>query len=308
MKNIPHVIQYQGSKRNLAPEILRYVPSRVDQLVEPFAGSAAISVAAAARGMAKTYAINDLNQPLVELLRLIIEHPVETAAFYECLWSKQHADSLAHYYKVREDFNRTQDPRLFLYLLARCVKGSVRYNSDGFFNQSPDKRRHGTRPDTMRSNIFGVSALLKGKTHFSSLDYREVLSKTKKSDLVYMDPPYQGVCGERDSRYFSGILHNDFVDSLKDIDSRGIAYIVSYDGRRGDKVFGELLPEALGLTRVELAAGRSSQSTLLGRAELTFESLYLSRSLADGFGTLTTACSDSTTQQYVLLESRARYA
>lgn len=308
MKNIPHVIQYQGSKRNLAPEILRYVPSRVDQLVEPFAGSAAISVAAAARGMAKTYAINDLNQPLVELLRLIIEHPVETAAFYECLWSKQHADSLAHYYKVREDFNRTQDPRLFLYLLARCVKGSVRYNSDGFFNQSPDKRRHGTRPDTMRSNIFGVSALLKGKTHFSSLDYREVLSKTKKSDLVYMDPPYQGVCGERDSRYFSGILHNDFVDSLKDMDSRGIAYIVSYDGRRGDKVFGELLPEALGLTRVELAAGRSSQSTLLGRAELTFESLYLSRSLADGFGTLTTACSDSTTQQYVLLESRARYA
>lgn len=308
MKNIPHAIQYQGSKRNLAPEILRYVPRRVDQLVEPFAGSAAISVAAAARGMAKTYAINDLNQPLVELLRLIIEHPVETAAFYERLWSKQHADSLAHYYKVREDFNRTQDPRLFLYLLARCVKGSVRYNSDGFFNQSPDKRRHGTGPDTMRSNIFGVSALLKGKTHFSSLDYREILSKTKKSDLVYMDPPYQGVCGERDSRYFSGISHNDFVDSLKDMDSRGIAYIVSYDGRRGDKVFGELLPEALGLTRVELAAGRSSQSTLLGRAELTFESLYLSRSLADGFGTLTTAWSDSTTQQYVLLESRARYA
>lgn len=273
MKNIPHAIQYQGSKRNLAPEILRYVPRRVDQLIEPFAGSAAISVAAAARGMAKTYAINDLNQPLVELLRLIIEHPVETAAFYERLWSKQHADSLVHYYKVREDFNRAQDPRLFLYLLARCVKGSVRYNSDGFFNQSPDKRRHGTRPDTMRSNIFGVSALLKGKTHFSSLDYREILSKTKKSDLVYMDPPYQGVCGERDSRYFSGISHNDFVDSLKDMDSRGIAYIVSYDGRRGDKVFGELLPEALGLTRVELAAGRSSQSTLLGRAELTFESL-----------------------------------
>lgn len=310
MKNIPHAIQYQGSKRNLAPEILRYVPMRVDRLVEPFAGSAAISVAAAARGMAKTYAINDLNQPLVELLRLIIEHPVETAAFYEHLWSEQHADSLAHYYKVREDFNRTQDPRLFLYLLARCVKGSVRYNSDGFFNQSPDKRRHGTRPDTMRSNIFGVSALLKGKTHFSSLDYREILSKTKKSDLVYyIWTRLIKACVVKEIPVIFREFRTMILSiSLKDMDSRGIAYIVSYDGRRGDKVFGELLPEALGLTRVELAAGRSSQSTLLGRAELTFESLYLSRSLANGFGALTTACSASTTQQYVLLEPSARYA
>ncbi|MHB9102180.1 MAG: Dam family site-specific DNA-(adenine-N6)-methyltransferase [Sulfuricella sp.] len=308
MRSIPHAIQYQGSKRNLAPAILRYVSGSVDKLVEPFAGSAAISVAAAARGMAKTYSINDLNRPLVELLRLIIEHPLETASFYECLWNEQHDDSVAHYYKVREDFNRTQDPRLFLYLLARCVKGSVRYNSDGLFNQSPDKRRHGTRPSTMRTNIFGVSALLKGKAVFSSLDYRDVLAKAGKADLVYMDPPYQGVCGERDSRYFSGISHDDFVGALKDLNSRGVAYIVSYDGRRGDKVFGELLPASLGLTRVELEAGRSSQSTLLGRDELTFESLYLSHDLTKGLASLSTGYSRPNAKQYVLLEPSARYA
>ncbi len=85
--------------------------------------------------MAKTYLVNDLNKPLAELLRLIVEFPVETALFYEQVWNAQHDDSIEHYYRVREDFNRTQDPRLFLYLLARCVKGSVRYNSNGLFNQ-----------------------------------------------------------------------------------------------------------------------------------------------------------------------------
>lgn len=308
MKTVPHPIQYQGSKRNLAPVILQYIPKHVDRLIEPFAGSAAISVAAAARQAAKSYVINDLNKPLSDLLRLIVEYPVETTAFYEQTWNAQHHDSLAHFYKVREDFNRTQDPRLFLYLLARCVKGAVRYNSDGQFNQSPDKRRYGTRPETMRANIFGVSSLLKGKVQFSSLDYRDVLTKAKKTDLVYMDPPYQGVCGDRDSRYFSGINHNDFVVALDALNSKGVSYIVSYDGRRGEKTFGELLPSSLELTRVELDAGRSSQSTLLGRDEVTYESLYLSRALTDQLTHKPTNHHQPRAQQYVLLEPPAKYA
>jgi len=308
MKSIPHSIQYQGSKRNLAPIILRYFPKGVDRLIEPFAGSAAISIAAAASNMAKTYIVNDLNKPLAELLRLIVEQPAETASFYEQVWNAQHDDSIEHFYQVREDFNRTQDPRLFLYLLARCVKGSVRYNSSGMFNQSPDKRRFGTRPKTMRANINGVSALLKGKSKFSSLDYREVLKSANASDLVYMDPPYQGVCGGRDSRYCSGIDHSDFVASLNDLNARGISYIVSYDGRRGDKKFGEILPASLDLEHIELDAGRSSQSTLLGRDEVTHESLYLSRALTDKLTKKPAYYHRHRTQQFVFPEPTDHYA
>ena len=287
MKKIPHPIQYQGSKRNLASAILCYVPPNVDCLIEAFAGSAAISIAVAARQLASRYRLNDLNPPLAGLLQRIVESPTESAAFYEALWHEQQGDasdphrSIAHYYQVRADFNRTQDPHLFHYLLARCVKASVRYNAAGLFNQSPDKRRQGTRPKTMRSRIFGVSALLKGKAEFSALDYRDVLQQAAQNDLVYLDPPYQGVCGSRDARYFSGVDHDDFVAALAALNARAIAYIVSYDGRCGERTFGEPLPAALELTRVELAAGRSSQATLLGRAEVTTESLYLSRALTD---------------------------
>lgn len=308
MKSIPHPIQYQGSKRNLAPIILRYAPQGIERLIEPFAGSAAISIAAAARRVAKSYVINDLNKPLIELLRLIVESPIETAAFYEAVWKEQHQDSIGHYYRVREDFNRTQDPRFFLYLLARCVKGAVRYNADGLFNQSPDKRRRGVKPETMRVNIIGVSRLLKDKAVFSSLDYTAILAKAGTADLVYMDPPYQGVCGDRDSRYLSGISYSDFVSTLEELNDRGILYIVSYDGHRGDKIFGELLPSSLGLTRVELEAGRSSQATLLGRDEITYESLYLSRALTEKLAHKPTDYHHLHEQQYLLLEPGTPYA
>ena len=45
MINLPHPIQYQGSKRNLVSDILRFLPNRVKRLVEPFSGTAAISIA-----------------------------------------------------------------------------------------------------------------------------------------------------------------------------------------------------------------------------------------------------------------------
>lgn len=305
---VPHPIQYQGSKRVLASNILRYLPNRFPRLVEPFAGTAAISIACAARGRANSYWINDLNKPLIELLGLIINHPAEIAAFYKKLWNQQHDDPIEHYYRVREDFNRTGDPRLFLYLLARCVKGSVRYNAEGLFNQSPDKRRHGTRPETMRENIFGVSALLKGKTIISSLDYKDVLLNINEEDVVYMDPPYQGVCGDRDSRYFSGISYDEFVMALEELNARNIRYAVSYDGRTGNKTFGHRLPESLSLTLIELEAGRSSQATLLKRDAITVESLYLSSRLAIEVAASPYFHRRHETEQLVLMEARGRYA
>ncbi|MBN3899331.1 MAG: DNA adenine methylase [Nostoc sp. NOS(2021)] len=280
MTNLPHPIQYQGSKRNLASDILRFVPNRVERLVEPFSGTAAISIAVSYKEISQKFWINDLNKPLVDLLELIVEKPDEIADAYADIWNEQHDDSVEHFYQTRKRFNKTNNPKLFLYLLARCVKGAVRYNSEGFFNQSPDKRRKGTQPEKMRKNIEGVSRLLKGKCKFTYLDYKDILAEVRNSDFVYIDPPYQGVCGDKDSRYYSGINFDDFVIVLKELNSKGIMFAVSYDGKRGNKTFGKELPEELGLKKIEIEVGQSSQATLLGRQEITVESLYLSSSLS----------------------------
>jgi len=279
MGKIPHLVQYQGSKRNLAGQILEFIPNSFNRLIEPFAGSAAITIACASKKKMQKYIINDLNEPLIELLKLVIEEPEYVIKKYRGVWSDQQYDGIEHYYQVREKFNRSKDPVCFLYLLARCVKGSVRYNTEGLFNQSPDKRRKGTSPSQMEKNILDISSLLKGKLSYYSLDYKEILSIASPGDLIYMDPPYQGVCGEKDSRYFSGIIHNEFIEEIKKLVKRDISFLLSYDGKCGNKIYGNNIPTSIGIKRIELKAGRSTQSTLLGRNDITFESLYISNDL-----------------------------
>ena len=280
--SLPHPIQYQGSKRNLAAAILHFLPSEIERFIEPFAGTAAVSIAVASKHISQKFWLNDLNQPLIKLLELIIERPDEIVSAYTDIWNGQHGESIEHYAKVREEFNRTNDPKLFLYLLARCVKGAVRYNSKGLFNQSPDKRRKGTQPENMQKNIEGVSAFLKGSCKFTSFDYREVLATANSDDFIYLDPPYQGVCGSRDARYFAGIDRDEFVLAIEQLIRREIPFAISYDGKLGNKTFGIPLPPELGLNRIEIEVGRSTQSTLLGKSEITTESLYLSPNLQSG--------------------------
>jgi DNA adenine methylase len=308
MASLPHPVQYQGSKRSLAPDILRFLPSRVENFIEPFAGTAAVSIAVASKHISQRFWLNDLNQPLIELLELIVERPSEIIQAYADVWNGQHHDSINHYFEIREQFNKANDPKLFLYLLARCVKGSVRYNSEGLFNQSPDKRRKGTHPDKMKKNIEAVSILLKGKCQFTNFDYREVLATANSSDFIYIDPPYQGVCGNRDSRYFSGIRFDDFVLAVEDLNKREIAFAISYDGRRGSKVFGIPLPEELGLKKIEIEVGRSSQATLLGREEITIESLYLSPNIQNGRFSELESYINRAPKQLTLLEKHGQFS
>lgn len=276
---VPHPIPYQGSKRGIAHQILQYIPGNVTRIVEPFAGSAAVSIAVASSGSGKSYWLNDLNRPLADLWSSIIDDPDALASAYRKLWLAQEGQERAYYDKVRSLFNQTQKPEYLLYLLARCVKAAVRYNANGEFNQSPDNRRKGARPATMKAHISGASCLLQDKTTVTSEDYRCVLEKVNTSDLVYLDPPYQGVCSNRDRRYIGSLDFDNFVDSLETLNRNCISYIVSYDGRTGGKKFGRALPESLELSRIEIDAGKSSQATLLGRNEKTYESLYLSSAL-----------------------------
>lgn len=94
-----------------------------------------------------------------------------------------------------------------------------------------------------------------------------------------MDPPYQGVSNVRDCRYVSGINFADFIEAVDGLNRKGVDFVISYDGKCGDKTYGKELPSYLECQKIYLNAGLSSQSTLLGKKETTFEALYLSRNL-----------------------------
>ena len=281
MIRIPHPIPYQGSKRWLAETICRCLPADVETLYEPFAGSAAVTLAAASAKLARWFVISDIHSPLAALWQAIIQQPEQLADQYEELWRKQAGDERAFYDTVRLRFNQTHEPGAFLYLLARCVKAAIRYNGRGEFNNSPDNRRRGAMPETMRFHVVGASRLLRGKVRVECADFRAATKDATSSDVIYMDPPYQGVSKERDSRYLRGLVFDDFCGAVAEMNRRGLSFIVSYDGRTGSRYYGKKLPDHLGLKHFEVLAGRSTQETLLGRAAITYESLYLSPALID---------------------------
>ena len=281
MTRLPHPIPSQGSKRKLAPVIDSYLPERIETFYEPFAGSAAMTIHAAHRRRAERFVVADSSAPMAALLRSIVEAPEQTALRYREVWDGQKTGDDGFYNRVRDRYNERQDPVDLLYLICRCVKNAVRFNGAGRFTQSVDKRRLGMRPDRMRSAMAGVSSILRGRTEFRLGDWRETTADARPGDFLYMDPPYLGTSIGRDKRYRRQLMREDLIVGLEDFRRRGIPFALSYDGMTGGREYGPPLPESLGLTRILLHAGTSSQSTLAGRNEETVESLYVTPDSAE---------------------------
>ncbi len=219
--------------------------------------------------------IGDSLPAMIELWRGIVERPHETAERYRILWSQQHGDA-DHYGRVRARYNIGHDPLDLLYLICRCVKNAVRFNTRGEFTQSADQRRMGMHPDRMRNAIEAASSLLRDRVELRCGDWLETCADASARDFVYLDPPYLGTSTGRDKRYHAQLTREALLDGLAQLRTRGVPFALSYDGATGTKKYGPPLPAHLQLAHLLLDAGRSAQATLNGRNERTIESLYLS--------------------------------
>jgi DNA adenine methylase len=277
---LPHPIPYQGSKRNLASMILTVIQGRrFRRFYEPFAGSAAMTIAACHAKVADAYIFGDSLAPLIGIWNQILVTPHALADAYEKIWGSQLDQDEGYYYRIRDEFNQSPDSAKLLYLLARCVKNAPRFNQQGQFNQSVDKRRLGMRPDKMRHEILAASTLMARQATPVWADFETTLKDATSADLVYLDPPYEGTTTGDNKRYHQGLERERLIGVLEKLNRRGIPFLLSYDGQCGNTVYGSELPASLHLTRLKLNAGRSSQATLNGLEEVTIESLYVSSNL-----------------------------
>ncbi|EHA8172484.1 DNA adenine methylase [Salmonella enterica subsp. enterica] len=276
MKTIPHPIPYQGSKRKLAPVIYNVIPRNIQCFYEPFAGSAAMTLFMASNNAAERFVVGDKFSSIIELWEMIVNNPNQVIDEYSLIWHGFDGENHNYFNEVREQYNKSQNPVALLYLVCRCVKNAVRFNSKGQFTQSADKRRKGMAPEKMAVAIDGASKLLKGRTEFRIGDWKTTLNDVGYSDFVYMDPPYLGTSIGKDKRYHEQLELDSLVSGLAFLNEQNIRFALSYDGMTGDKEYGPALPEHLSMCRLLINAGRSSQATLNGVNAETIESLYLS--------------------------------
>ena len=232
-------------------------------------------MAAASRKTFSSFVIGDALEPLIRLWGMVINDPTEAANQYSELWYREREKPIDAYYEIRSEFNADRSPAKLLYLLARCVKNAVRFNPAGEFNQSPDKRRKGTRPELMGAELFAAHRILAGRCQAVQGDFLSLFLQAQEGDFFYLDPPYQGTSEGRDQRYIASVSRDRMIEALTILNEKGIPFILSYDGSCGNRDYGNPLPSTVA-HRILLDVGRSSQATLNGRNDVTIESLYLS--------------------------------
>lgn len=253
MKKYPSIIKWSGSKRLVATQLAEHFPS-FDRYFEPFVGGG--SMLPYSNGK-EGYA-SDIIPELIGLWDIIKQNPDEVAEEYRNRWEKLQRLGADVYYEVRDNFNKTRNSHDFLFLTRTCVNGLIRFNSNGDFNNSFHLSRAGIMPDRLKAQLHTWSNAIQNIT-FKACDYRETLSIAHKNDFVFLDPPYGGTKGRYQATSFD---LNAFFNELERLNSLGVKWMLTFDGKAGERTYSFAPPSELYKSKFPIYTGNSAFTKL----------------------------------------------
>ncbi len=207
-KDVSAIVKWVGGKRLLKDIIISHFPKDFKNYFEPFVGGGSIFIELKNRDMLKhKIYLNDSNYDLINLYTQIRDNYKE---FIEKLKEQDlyinyinlyKIDYKKAFYKIRDIdkdksfkyFNPTQRAVRFLFLSKYGFNGLIRYNSKGQLNMSAgsyDILPILTKP--YKENLDMFKSYLEG-VELSMEDYKSILSKVGKKDIIYLDPPYMPI-------------------------------------------------------------------------------------------------------------------
>jgi len=179
------VIKIAGGKRQLLPEILPRLPSKISTYYEPFIGGGAVFFALANGRCFKRAVLGDSNADLINLYTQLRDKPAAVLAHLRT----HTANSSKDYYYEQVDRSLSEGPAgaaRFMYLNRACFNGLVRYNQSGQFNTPyGDGRLRAVDGDAIRA----ASAALQGVKLVCG-DFEKLMAKPGVGDATFCDPPY----------------------------------------------------------------------------------------------------------------------
>ena len=175
-------VKWAGGKRQLIPELLRYVPGEFSTYFEPFVGGGALFFQLRPRRAV----LADINQRLIrtykgvrnnvsDVIRLLKAYPHDERFFYE----------------LRDlDIDLGTDAEVaawFIYLNKIGFNGLYRVNRKNRFNVPFGRHRNPTICD--EATLQACAIALKD-AELLVADFETVVERAGPRDLVYFDPPY----------------------------------------------------------------------------------------------------------------------
>jgi DNA adenine methylase len=181
-------LKWVGGKRQLLPELSKYVPAKFGRYYEPFVGGGALFFDLRASGWAGEAVLGDSNALLIETYKGIRDD-VELIINY---LGKMRYDR-DFYVDTRADqpdpykASATRVAAWFIYINKCGFNGLFRVNKSGQCNVPFGRYDNPTICDEPRLRACSVALR---KTILDCDDFERVIQTSRKGDLVYFDSPY----------------------------------------------------------------------------------------------------------------------
>lgn len=226
-------VKWAGGKRQIMPEIKKYVPENYDTFYEPFVGGGAVFFELAPRKAV----LNDYNSELMNVFECIkdevkFDKMCKELNKHEMLHSKEHYEDVRKVDRDKIEYNKLADYKKAartIYLNKACFNGLYRVNSKNEFNVPFGKKN---KVNTYEGqNLDVISGYLNyNDIEILSVDFEEAVKNAKKGDFIYFDPPY-----DSDTHTFNSYTEDGFNKDeqrrlarvFKELDERGCFVMLS---------------------------------------------------------------------------------
>ena len=230
-KDVSPVVKWVGGKRQLLPEIRKYIPEKFTIYYEPFVGGGAVLFDI----QPKRAVINDVNFELMNLYEVIRDN---VDLLIEDL--KKHKNAKEYFYEIREldrdkekysQLTKVERASRLLYLNKTCYNGLYRVNQAGQFNTPFGNYKN---PNIINEKVIrAVSDYFNwADITFKCCDFEESVKGIGKGAFVYFDPPYDPVSESANFTEYSkdGFTKEDQIRLKKLCDrlnDKGIKFLLS---------------------------------------------------------------------------------
>lgn len=276
------IIKWSGSKRSQAPEIIQFFPQEIDTYYEPFCGGASMMKMLLDSDVKFNNVVcSDINGDLIELWKNIKNNPQVVFDGYVKMWSELNSTNdvnlkRKYFEEKRDEYNKTHDPYIFFFIMRTTTNGMPRYNKNGEFNNSFHLTRNGIEPQNLKPIIDDwTEKLNRYNVEFRHCSYDEIFRITKPDDLLYLDPPYFSV--KKHTMYSGTLDFETYFNNLRDVNERGVKFIMSFDGKSGNVDNTYSVPKDCYTHHTYIKSGNSSFKRTVGndKHSMVYESLYL---------------------------------
>ena len=225
------VVKWVGGKRQLLPELSKFIPSSFERYYEPFIGGGAL-LFYLRPGRAL---LNDNNAELVNMYRVIRDEPEALIVDLQL-----HQNDKAYFYGVRaldrepdryDQLSDVERASRMIFINKTCYNGLFRVNRAGEINSPFGRYKNPNIVNEAR--LRAVSSYLnESGAELVHGDFVDVLDGIEAGSFVYFDPPYDPVSS---SANFTGYTGGGFsqADQVRlanlcdELDRKGVMFLLS---------------------------------------------------------------------------------